>query len=143
VPEYRDDVLKAIADLERNVGQLAAAAQKRGALTTASQGWVIPNRSTPSTPSSGAHLYASGGQLMVRQANGTSFPIEPAPEVEPFVKANNVTNPASFAGGTAPGSYSQSLTQQLLDAVAELNSKLIALLNSLRTSGGTGDGIIG
>lgn len=141
MPEYRDDVLKAIADLERNVGQLAAAAQKREALTTASKGWVLPNRGTPPTPDSGAHLYASGDELLVKKADGTSFTVAPAPD--PFVKANNVTNPASFGGGTAPGSYSQSQMQQVLDALAELNSKMIALLNSLRSSGGTGDGIIG
>jgi hypothetical protein len=134
VPEYSDDILKEIADLKRQVAALAAAAQKRTALTTASQGWVIPNRTTPSTPSSGAHLYAASGQLMVRQANGTSFPIEPAPEV-PFTQGVAVDDVPVFNSPSNPDQNVAALhaAYQSLrdDCQSGLRQRLIQLKNSL------------
>lgn len=134
MPEYSDDILKEIADLKRQVAQLAAAAQRRGALTTASQGWVIPDRPAPSTPASGAHLYAADGQLMVRQANGTSFPVEPAPEV-PFTQGVAVADVPVFTSPSNPDATTAALKDayQLLrtDCQSGLRNSLIQLKNSL------------
>lgn len=138
MPEYQDDLLKEIAELKRKLAQLAAAVQRRDALTKASGGWVIPNRSTPSTPQSGAHLYAANGQLMVRQSNGSTFAIEPAPEV-PFTQGVAVPDVPVFQSPSDPGMTVSALhaAYQALrdDCQSGLRQRLIQLKNSLEGGG--------
>lgn len=138
MPEYQDDLLKEIAELKRQVAQLAASAQRRDALTKASQGWVLPNRSTPSTPQSGAHLYAANGQLMVRQSNGSTFAIEPAPEV-PFTQGVAVPDVPVFQSPSNPDMTVSALhaAYQALrdDCQSGLRQRLIQLKNSLEGGG--------
>lgn len=84
VHKYDSNMAQDLRELERRLDQLEAT-MRRTALTTASQGWILPNRSTPAAPANGAHLYASGGRVMIRQADGTTFPLEPVPDM-PFVQ---------------------------------------------------------
>jgi len=138
VPEYQDDLLKEIAELKRQVAQLAASAQRRDALTKASQGWVLPNRSTPSTPQSGAHLYAANGQLMVRQSNGSTFAIEPAPEV-PFTQGVAVPDVPVFNSEPSPPQTIEGIWNAYRDlrddCQSGLRQRLIQLKNSLEGGG--------
>lgn len=138
MPEYQDDLLREIAELKRQVAQLAASAQRRDALTKASQGWVLPNRSTPSTPQSGAHLYAANGQLMVRQSNGSTFAIEPAPDV-PFTQGVAVPDVPVFQSPSNPDMTVSALhaAYQALrdDCQSGLRQRLIQLKNSLEGGG--------
>lgn len=138
MPEYRDDLLKELADLRRRVDQLSALVQRRSALTTASAGWVIPNRSTPSAPSSGAHLYAANGQLMVRQSDGTTFPVEPAPEI-PFEPAAPVSDVPVFQSPSNPPQTVEGLHSAYRslrdDCQSGLRANLIELKTSLRNAG--------
>jgi len=138
VPEYRDDILRELAELKRQVAQLAAQAQRREALTRASAGWIISNRQTPSTPQNGAHLYAASGRLMVRQSNGETFPIEPAPEI-PFQPAAPVSDVPVFTSPADPGNTIASIRSayQLLrtDCQSGIRANLIELKTSLRNAG--------
>lgn len=135
MPEYADDILDDIADLERSQAGQFGSGQKRQPITKASAGWELPSRSTPSPPASGAHLYASGSTLRWRSSNGSDYSLIP-PTVPQGVA---VDNPDAMSAGSAPGSYNQAYVQALRDDIAEVRAQLIALLDSLR---GSSPGII-
>lgn len=153
MPSYQDDILKELADMRRKLDQLAQEAQRREPISKFSAtvtfdlpprlttGAVLLNQSSPSTPSGGAHIYGRSGAVWIKQSNGADFQVEPPPA--PFVKANNVANPPAYTGGTAPGTYNQGMIQDLMDQVAALTTTQTNLMNSMRTTGGTGSGLMG
>src|SRR4051812_12279602 len=59
--KYPGDVLAEIRKLRAEVDELRALLRQRDGLTSASAGWKIGNRTTPSAPASGGHLFANGG----------------------------------------------------------------------------------
>src|SRR5690606_1229878 len=86
----------------------------------------------------GAHLYAASGRLMVRQSNGETFPIEPAPEI-PFQPAAPVSDVPGFTSPADPGNTIESIRSayQLLrtDCQSGSRANLIELKPWLRDAG--------
>lgn len=132
MPEYADDILDDIADLQRGQAGQFSSGQKRAPLTKASAGWALPTRSAPLAPASGGHIYGSGSELRWRSSNGSDYSLVPVeiPIAAPVSNAANMT-----AGATAPASYDQDYVTRLRDDVREVRAQLNALLTSLRNAG--------
>lgn len=94
--------------LERRVEQLFASIQNRQPLTTASQGWQIPNGSLPSAPASGGHLTAAGSEPYWTDSSGSSYSLKP-PEPSPPASAPNwpdsFSSPASIVSPPSASDY--------------------------------------
>lgn len=128
--KYPGDLLAEFRRLRRDVDELKALLRTRTPLTTASAGWFLPNRSTPAAPSGGAHIYASGGELVVSTGNGQTFTVEPPPQ------GASVDFPPVLTSPSAPGSVTVEVYQLLRDdCQSGLRATLIALITSLRNAG--------
>lgn len=130
---------QATRKLQDQVSRAQGDTSRRPPLTKASAGWILPNRSAPSTPSGGAHIYGSGGQVRVRTSGGQDFAIEPAPEV-PFTQGAAVTSPPVFTSPSNPNKDDPDAMHAAYQALRDdcqsgLRSTLISLLNSLRNAG--------
>lgn len=131
--KFPGDFLAEFRALQQRVAGLEAELKRRGPLTQASAGWVLPNRSTPSTPTGGAHIYGSGGEVMVRTGGGQTFTVEPAPDPP---QGAAVANPPVFNSPSAPASVTVAVYQELRDdCQSGLRHTLIQLMDSLRAAG--------
>lgn len=137
MPVYKPDVLKDIADTQRQQAGAFTSAQTRPPTTSASAGWKLTARDEPDPPPSGAHIWGSpDGELKVTKADGTTFTVEPAPEVPPFPQGVAVTSPPLFTSPSNPGdTVDPAEYQALRDDAQALRGVVINLLNSLRTAG--------
>ena len=130
MPDYADDILKDIADLQRGQAGQFAASQKRAPQTKASAGWEMPNRIEPQAPPNGAHIYAIGDVLRWKSADGSDYSLVP----QEFPQGGAVASPANMTAGTSPASYNQDYTQRMRDDIADIHEQLKALLASLRAA---------
>lgn len=119
-------------DLERRIEVLEAQVrQVRGVpVTQASTAFFVPD-SSPSTPSGGVYLYASGGTFRWRSSSGADY--SGIPPTVP--KAGFVSDPNPLTAGSAPGSYSSSHSAALRADIDQVRTKLIALRTALVASG--------
>lgn len=124
-PRGFEDRLDAI---ERRLDQLFASIQNRAPMTQASQGLILPNRSTPSNPPSGVYIFAQGGEFYVRTSGGGTRGIIP-PDPPQGV---GVSDPSIITAGTAPGAYSAAHSQALRDDLVALRATVLELIQSLR-----------
>ncbi|HEY9472669.1 MAG TPA: hypothetical protein VIS06_02335 [Mycobacteriales bacterium] len=117
-PNYRDDILQTIAQMQRQIAQLYSAAQTRPAIARFSQPVVLADSAQPPTPSGGCAIYAVSGQLRVIYSDGTVMSI---PDLNDF-QVPQAAFVASISGtpGDAPSTYSQAYAQSLRNQMDEI-----------------------
>jgi hypothetical protein len=131
VDQFPMDQNRIIQDLARRVAALEAqAGQAQGLqITKASAAFLIPETSTPATPSSGAYLYVTaGGEARWRSTTGDRS--MGAPQAAYVAHAPNMT-----AGATAPGTYSPAYAEALRTDIFNVRATLAEEMNALRASG--------
>ncbi|MFI6595009.1 hypothetical protein ACIBHX_02105 [Nonomuraea sp. NPDC050536] len=125
------NALAELRQLRNDVEELKALLRQQPALTTASAGWQMPNRSAPPTPASGGHLFANSKEPFWKDSDGTVY------SLKPFDKASNVSSMTATSGTANDAvvdvgiSYSQNtINDNFRDVVAKLNAILLALKNA-------------
>ncbi len=131
MPEYKPDILKDIADLQRGSAAQFSSSQKRQPITTASAGWVMPNRIPPSAPTDGAHIYAVDGEMRWKSESGQDYSLVPV-EV-PVAPA--VANADPIVSGNAPATYNDTWGQHIYEGLVDVKDQLNAVLAALRAAG--------
>lgn len=128
-PEDFSDRIRA---LEQAVRDLRSSITNQSAVTEASQGWLLTDMSTPSTPSSGkTYLYSQSGRLWARSTTET---VELVPQ-DPFPQAGSVSAPDSVQAPVMLGSVvSVAGYNTLRDDVIEVNGQLTTLIANLKGS---------
>lgn len=107
--------------LRRDVDELKALLKTGQALTTASAGWVLPNRSHPANPADGVHIYGNGDDLAILLPNGT---VKRIPGL-----GSSVANPAAQTAVPLPGGASVTGAQyNLLGADMDAVWQVLVLL---------------
>lgn len=122
---FPDDLFGEIRRLTARVEALEAQLRARPALTAASQGWLMSNRSVPSVSSGEIHIGCNAGDFYVSTASGTKR----IPGVAAAVTAPNPTL------SNAPGTYDQAHSQQLAVACDDFRIAWAALIPALKTAG--------
>ena len=124
--KFPSDPMQDLRDLQRTVAD--GQSTGKSPLLSASAGWVMRHRATPTPPPSGdVHIYAQNGRLWATSTLGT-VPLLNIPH------GANVIVPGITAPN-APASYSQSQAQAISDGLATTYNSLVELVLSLRTAG--------
>ncbi|MFI6477350.1 hypothetical protein ACIBH1_05420 [Nonomuraea sp. NPDC050663] len=124
-----DDFGDMLRSLDRGVRAARTSASTRPPITTASEGMVLPSRGTPPPPASGGRVYASGTQPYWTDSSGSTYSLKP-----PTVPQAGYVAATSVSLSGAPGAYSQSHTQDLVDAIEHLAERLDELIFELKSS---------
>ncbi|MEV8637806.1 hypothetical protein AB0395_39780 [Streptosporangium sp. NPDC051023] len=126
--QFPGDFLQDVKDIQDTAQAAQAAATRREPLTSASQGWWLPNRAAPATPANGVHIYASGGEFWVKTAAGVTRGIIPP-------QAATLSGPASFVVSSAPTNYNQGWGGDVRAALLDLHTVLSTLITQLKAAG--------
>lgn len=120
-----------IRALERRIEALEKLVREvRGVpVTQASTAFFLPNVSVPPTPTGGIVLYSLSGSGRWIDSSGTDRSLVP-PSVP---KGTSVSDP-SVSLTSAPGSYSQSHIQSVVNDVGAVKNALVALITSLENA---------
>ncbi|MFI6813783.1 hypothetical protein ACIBG7_15285 [Nonomuraea sp. NPDC050328] len=105
--------------------------QRPGVPVTKTSGPLFLPNGVPSTPSGGIYLFASGGDFWWRSSDGSEYSGIP-PEVP---SAGAVFDPVGYNVSNAPGSYSSSHSQALVDGLFSVGNRLVATLDALKSAG--------
>lgn len=127
------NALQDVRDLQNDVREVAGAASQRPAITKASKGWELPSTSTPPTPASGGHLYASGGTPMWRSSTGAIIDLTPPPPLTPG------SDPGTMPGLSTPNAWPETYNplngESVQDDLVMLRDYCHALRAALVTAG--------
>lgn len=129
--QFPDDQYRMIRQLQRDVERLFnLVGQTKGVpVTQASTAFFLPNVSVPPTPTGGIVLYSLSGSGRWIDSSGTDRSLVP-PSVP---KGTSVSDP-SVSLTSAPGSYSQSHIQSVVNDVGAVKNALVALITSLENA---------
>ncbi|MFI7448062.1 hypothetical protein ACIBQX_11240 [Nonomuraea sp. NPDC049714] len=130
--KYPGDVLADIRKLQAEVAELKALLHQRSGLTTASQGWVIGNVASPSTPAAGGHLFATAGEPFWKDSSGTTTSLlsQPVPQAADVGGMSGLSTPNSW-----PETYNRANGEAVQDDLTMLRTFGLDLRAALRAVG--------